>query len=725
MVVNSIPFNEAAPGGHHKKKSVFGAVAYVDVACVREPPQNPPALSSQEYFPTLTGQKLPNAPLGVWSNSGPFSANMAGGMPTRSGPSSSRELSPAICRRNIQLHQQSYPALGSMAGNSGSQGKPREAQGQGSEEGSWPQKESSWASILKGKGKVTSHQGCYDDSKNALTPTVAGLDGFSSVRGSVVLALPTLRPTPRPTLPPTIPLRIPYKFFAHYQRPTNNNPQPKIRPGYFHKTMSRDPESTSLYSPLSMTSHPPSSSSPSLPRSFRGVSLPNTPMEDLTPRDMAIYENSTLLADAQRLHEAEMDNIFGPNLIITSSPEGHYMCGLALEDLEAKNVLLEAEIEALRDHSALLEQRAVGPRPEQNASFGNFVEMVREISDLRGIADRVESLVEIAKTAQEQVAVLRARLVENGIDLEIPAGPVTVAEDPQEPATPASPDIQAEPVSVSAVPVAPEASSSDSVRPSEENSRFPSNKYFFGELGILFRSISNLGRCNYQFSRQMPVTNVQIPPRVRAKLKAMVQGDEELLDWLLDDANKTKFLVVSGLFARLIYCEVMDRCFIENLIMKMGAPSSQRATIVSGWVHNNPEITEKVWLTLTDMCESLGEHLHTKYVSLLSRPTDARHLEESLRALVGCIEQAARLALGMDYLGWENWKFRFPQSSTPYSASTMTVCDLGTEGLLNFEHETSSLEERHALIKLCIFPFVLRRDHSGDWVLIGKATALI
>jgi len=112
-------------------------------------------------------------------------------------------------------------------------------------------------------------------------------------------------------------------------------------------------------------------------------------------------------------------------------------------------------------------------------------------------------------------------------------------------------------------------------------------------------------------------------------------------------------------------------------------------------------------------------------VSLLSRPTDARHLEESLRSLVGCIEHAGRLALKMDHLGWGNWRFVFHGTASLFQCAKMTVCDLGTEGLLSFGHDTRILEEKEARIKFCVFPMIYRRDITGAWKVLAKATALV
>ena len=481
------------------------------------------------------------------------------------------------------------------------------------------------------------------------------------------------------------------------------------------------------------------------------LSLPNTPTADMNGRDFAIYQNTVLVAVAQKEHEEKMRGLYGQDLSVSSTnPDGHYVCGRVLEDMKIRNAELKEEIQAIKakeeelsddnnaikDRCSAMEATLLSIGSQKTISLSDFTKMMEEMTHLRAIAEHTEPMVETVNGYQQEIAVLRARLLANGLDPSIIAAPVVLA--PQEPISALPASIQETPASGSLVAV------SNSVNSEQENGRFPSNKFFVGEFGIFFRSIANLGRCNYQFTRQMPVTTVQIPPQVREKLKVIVQGDESLLDWLLDDANKTKFLLVSGLFARLIYNEIMVEAFVDQLILKMGEAPSEKDKILSGWVQSkfflpfrqytwlangekkdNPDITNKVWPILTEVSENLGAHLHNKYVSLLSRPTDARHLEESLRSLVGCIEHAGRLALGMAYLGWGNWRFMFHGTACPFQSAKMTVCDLGTEGLLNFGHDTSVLEERGAKIKFCVFPMIYRRDNTGTWKVLVKATVLV
>lgn len=342
----------------------------------------------------------------------------------------------------------------------------------------------------------------------------------------------------------------------------------------------------------SMTSLPITPAPRSVPNSGSS-SLPNTSTAAINGSDLAVYQNAVLVAGAQKEHEEKMGGLHGQDLGISSTnPDGHYVCGKVLQDMKIRNVELKAEVQAIRaneeelihennaikGHASAMEAALLSIGSQQTISLGDFTNMMGEMAHLRAVAEHTGPMVETVNSYQQEIAVLRARLLANGIDPSIIATPVVPAR--REPITALSASIQETPVSRSLGAV------SNSVNSEQDNGRFPSNKFFVGEFGIFFRSIANLGRCNYQFTRQMPVTTVQIPPQVREKLKVIVQGNEPLLNWLLDDTNKTKFLLVSGLFSRLIQSEVMVETFVDQLIFKMGEAPSEKAKILNGWIQS-------------------------------------------------------------------------------------------------------------------------------------------
>lgn len=132
----------------------------------------------------------------------------------------------------------------------------------------------------------------------------------------------------------------------------------------------------------------------------------------------------------------------------------------------------------------------------------------------------------------------------------------------------------------------------------------------------------------------------------------------------------------------------------------------------------------KVAPALTTKAEAMARNLHDRYVSLLSRPTDARHLEESHRALVNYIEHAGRLSIQIAYTGYQNWRFIFMETGNPFLSSKMTTCDKGSEGLVNGTRDDSILETIGTRIRFCVFPMVARKDPTGGdgWGIIAKAS---
>ncbi|CUS10666.1 unnamed protein product [Tuber aestivum] len=717
MPVNKIGSVEPATRKQVGEKGVFGARTYADTCRGEEgtAQQCPPALSEEEYpslvrkmgYPiTSKGIKLTNYSLQKGSKT---SMTTPQGVCPPAAKSDTRGTDPGSARSEPmhlttfrrgrpEAPRQLCPAPGLVP--SGAQAPIGQTLKDGLGRVNLLTRSLQEA---RGKGKAPSCQSKDGvGSQSALTPTAppftpASQQDLRSYAPTASRALFSSSSTPASYYPPNYP---------------NKTPSPQ----FYSNSM------TSLPTPNTSRPTPNRGSS----------SLPSTTTAGQTERDFAIFQNAVLIAGAQKEHEEKMGGLYGQNLGISSTnPDGHYVCGLVLQDLKIRNAALKAEVQAakareeelkhqnnaIKDHCSTMETTLLSVGPQQTISLRDFSKMMGEMVHLRAIAEHTEPMVETVNGYQQEIAVLRARLLANGIDPSITDTPVVPA--PRESMTALLDVVHGPPVPgpVISVPV--------SVEPEEGNGRFPSNKFFFGEFGILFRSIANLGRCNYQFTRQLPVTTVQIPSQVREKLKVIVQGNEDLLDWLLDDTNKTKFLLVSGLFSRLIYSEVMVETFVDQLIFNMDEAPVEKSRILSGWAQNNPDITNKVWPVLTEMSEALGKQLHDKYVSLLSRPTDARHLEESLRSLVGCIEHAGRLALGMAHLGWGNWRFVFHGTETPFQSAKMTICDLGTEGLLNFGYDTRILEEKEAKIKFCVFPMIYRRDDTGAWKVLAKATALV
>ncbi|PUU83711.1 hypothetical protein B9Z19DRAFT_1060817 [Tuber borchii] len=718
MPVRTIGHDEAAARRQHRKTGRFGAATYADATSGGEvaPQQRPPALSSQEEYPSLERKTEP-CPIArrateptqpsrqrrlkrlLFSSTPSFRGAVAraGGNTTDPGPIGSKPMHLTNVKRRAPSEppQQLYPAPGPMC--SGAQVPFGQTPKAGSGEFYLPE-----GSLPGGKGEGEA-------------------PSYSSQGGAYSQSTLTLKAVPFP----------PWRQQAH--RMNSQNSSLTSTPSTERSTLLNF-QNQSLHLPVypdSMTSLPITTAPRSVPN-YGSSSLPNTPTASMNGRDLAIYRNAVLVAGAQKEHEEKMGGLHGQDLGISSTnPDGHYVCGQVLQDMKIRNEELKAEVQAIRakeeelkhennaikDHISAMEATLLSIGPQKTISLGDFTNMMGEMAHLHAVAEYTEPMVKTVHGYQQEIAVLRARLLANGIDPSITATPVVPAR--QEPITTLSAAARETPVSRSIVAV------SNSISSEENYTRFPSNKFFIGEFGIHFRSIANLGRCNYQFTRQIPVTTVQIPPQVREKLKVIVQGNEPLLNWLLDDTNKTKFLLVSGLFARLICSEVIVETFVDELILKIGEAPSEKARILSGWVQGNPEITNRVWPVLTDVSETLGRQLHDKYVSLLSRPTDARHLEESLRSLVGCIEHAARLALKMDHLGWGNWRFVFHGTASPFQSAKMTICDLGTEGLFNFGHDTRILEEKEAKIKFCVFPMIYRRDIAGAWKVLVKATTLV
>ncbi|PWW79850.1 hypothetical protein C7212DRAFT_361033 [Tuber magnatum] len=690
----SHPLTAADLKGHGK----FGAVTHASACRGAEgtPQQCPPVLSEQE-FPSLEGSKRPiTSPQGAWS---PATISQPKSADPESVGSEPMNLT-TFKRPRLEQPGQLCPTPGHMCSDVRVPISETLKDGFGE------------LNLLdgglreaKGKGKAPSYQSQDGvGSRSALTPTALPFTPAS--QRDIKSYVSTIgRDSFSSTFTP----------FTRHHAPLNFRNQTPFPPFYFG----------------SMTSSPTPDTSRPAPN-YGSSSLPNTQTAGPDERDLAIFQNATLVAGAQREHEEQVGGLYGQNLGISSTnPDGHFVCGRALQDLKIRNAALKTEVQevkarqeelkhendAMKGHCSTMETTLLSVGTQQAISLGDFTNMMNEMVHLRAIAEHAEPMVETVNGYQQEIAILRARLLANGIDPSITTTPVV--PPPQEPMTAPAGAIQEAPVSRPVITVP------GPVELEEDNGRFPSNKFFFGEFGILFRSIANLGRCNYQFTKQMPVTTVQIPPQIREELKVIVQGKERLLDWLLDDTNKTKFLLVSGLFSRLIYGGVMVENFVDQLILKTGEAPSEKTGILEGWARKNPDIINKVWPVLTEMSEALAGQLHDKYVSLLSRPTDARHLEESLRSLVGCIEHAGRLAIGMAYLGWGNWRFVFHGTETPFQSAKMTVCDLGTEGLLNFGHDTSVLEEKKAKIKFCVFPMVYRRDNTGAWKVLSKATALV
>jgi len=462
-------------------------------------------------------------------------------------------------RAPLEPPQQLYPAPGPMC--SGAQvpfcQTPKEGSGElRSPEGNLPGG--------KGEGKAPSHPsqgGAY--SQSTLTPK----------------AVP-FSPWPQQVL------------IGHSHLGTSQNSFSTLTPDTERYTLlnfQNQPSHLPVY-PDSMTSLPITTAPRSVPN-FGSSSLPNISTASMNGRDLAIYQNAVLVAGAQKEHEEKMGGLYGQDLGISSTnPDGHYVCGQVLQDMKIRNVELKAEIQAIRakeeelkhenntirDHCSAMETTLLLIGPQKRVSLDDFTNMMGEMAHLRAIAEYTEPMVKTVNGYQQEIAVLRARLLANGLDPSITATPVVLAR--QEPVTALSAAARETPVSRSVGAV------SNFISSEENYARFPSNKFFIGEFGIFFRSIANLGRCNYQFTRQMPVTTVQIPPQVREKLKVIVQGNEPLLNWLLDDANKTKFLLVSGLFARLICSEVIVETFVDKLILRLGEAPSEKARILSGWV---------------------------------------------------------------------------------------------------------------------------------------------
>ncbi|KAG0637051.1 hypothetical protein HOY80DRAFT_1024064 [Tuber brumale] len=697
MPVETIGQDAATARRQHRKECVFGAVTYADASGSGEetPQQGPPALNSQQEYPPLGGSKRPVSTPGsarsVAARSQPKSVDPE---PIRSEP---MYLAAFGGRTRPEPPQQLYPAQHAIfSGSQAPIGQTlREGFGEFNSLNGGP-------TGAKGKGKAPDYQ---------------------SQNGAVFRS--TLNPNTAPYVPASQ-----QSLYGLLRAGLNSFSSTPIPPTSHHTPLNSQNQILSLSYLNSMASLPtPTASRPE--HNPENSSLPNNPTAAQDKADSAVYQNAVLVAGAQKEHEKEIGGHYGQNPGISSTnPDGHYVCGRVLQDMKVRNAELRAQIEAgkareeglknenhaIKDHYSTMEATLLSVGPQRAIPLEDFTKMMGEMAHLRAIAEQTQPMVETVNGYQQEIAVLRARLLANGIDPSINA--TLVAPAPRASIAALLSAIQETPVSM---PVAV----LNSVEPEEDNGRFPSNKFFHGEFGILFRSIANLGRCNYQFTRQMPVTNVQVPPQVREKLKTIVQGNEPLLDWLLDDSNKTKFLLVSGLFARLICNEVVNETFVDQLILKMGEAPSQKIRILNGWVGNNPDITNKVWPVLEKMSEALGEQLHDKYVSLLSRPTDVRHLEESRRSLVGCIEHAGRLALGMVHLGWGNWRFVFHGTATRFQTAKMTVCDLGTEGLLNFGHDTRILEERESKIKFCVFPMIYRRDNTGAWKVLAKATVLV
>lgn len=542
------------------------------------PQQRPPALSSQEEYPSLVrkiehliarGATEPIQPFRQRGSKRLLSSDppsvsgtvaRAGGNTADPGPIGSEPMHLTNFKRGAPLEppQQLYPAPGPMC--SGAQvpfgQTPKEGSGElRLPEGSVPGG--------KGKGEAPSHPsqgGVY--SQSTLTPKTVPFP-----------------PWPQQAL-------IGHSHLNTSQTSSRSTPSTERYTLLNFQNQSSHPP---VY-PDSMTSLPITTAPRSVPN-YGSSSLPNTSTASMNGRDLAIYQNAVLVAGAQKEHEEKMGGLYGQDLGISSTnPDGHYVCGQVLQDMKIRNVELKAEVQAIRakeeelkhennaikDHCSAMETTLLSIGPQKTISLDDFNNMMSEMAHLRAIAEYTEPMVQTVRGYQQEIAVLRARLLANGLDPSITATPAVQAR--QEPITALSAAARETPVSRSVVAV------SNFISSEENYARFPSNKFFIGEFGIFFRSIANLGRCNYQFTRQMPVTTIQIPPQVREKLKVIVQGNEPLLDWLLDDTNKTKFLLVSGLFARLIYSEVVVETFVDQLILKIGEAPSEKARVLSGWV---------------------------------------------------------------------------------------------------------------------------------------------
>lgn len=542
------------------------------------PQQRPPALSSQEEYPSLvrkiehptakgaTEQTQPSRqrgskrPLSFSPPSVSGAVARAGGNTADPNPIGSEPMHLTNFERRAppELPQQLDPAPGPMC--SGAQVPFGQTP-----KGGWGELSLPEGSLPGGKGKEApsnpSQGGAY--SQSTLTPK----------------AVPFL-PWPQQAL------------IGRSHLATSQNSPLTSTPGTERYTLLNF-QNQSSYPPVypdSMTSLPITTAPRSVPN-YGSSSLPNTSTASMSGRDLAIYQNAVLVAGAQKEHEEKMGGLYGQDLGISSTnPDGHYVCGQVLQDMKIRNVELKAEIQAIRakeeelkhennaikDHCSAMETTLLSIGPQRTIPLGDFTNMMGEMAHLRAVAEYTEPMVKTVNGYQQEIAVLRARLLANGLDPSIAA--TTVVPARQGPITALSPAARETPVSRSVV------AGSNFINPEENYARFPSNKFFIGEFGIFFRSIANLGRCNYQFTRQMPVTTVQIPPQVREKLKVIVQGNEPLLDWLLDDTNKTKFLLVSGLFARLIYSEVIVETFVDQLILNIGEAPSEKARILSGWV---------------------------------------------------------------------------------------------------------------------------------------------
>lgn len=267
-------------------------------------------------------------------------------------------------------------------------------------------------------------------------------------------------------------------------------------------------------------------------------------------RESNIQRLSELLYRSQQDHEFEYLLDFGPTGI---NANAHRFCSEMAIDLRRKVHGLQGAVSELQSQNA----RYASSNNHLQSNLNNIAralpvrvpmvpeEKETELKRISQLVQHIPAIITQNNCYVQEIAALRARLISHGIDPHFASDPTTAVH---------------------------------------QSTKFPSNGYFGGEFGILFRSFGNLGRCNYQFTKQVPFpAKVPIPTAVREKLKSIVQGDVQLLDWLLDDANKTKFLLVAGLFARLINSEVMVEGFIDKLLVEMGEPLARKAEILDGY----------------------------------------------------------------------------------------------------------------------------------------------